>query len=370
VIRGRWLRSGGGGLCLVLGVSLVAACGAGDQPAALHDGAAAPPVEVMSVDPEPSPDPPTDAASDPDAASEPDIEPDLGGRTVGWSSVDDAPALPGRPSSACDSGAAIDSGVHLRRWHDVDRQVIVRVPEPGAPQGHPPPVVFNLHGSAATAAGHDAYVHFSAPAAARGYVVLTPEGMPPEEGGLQVWELFPGIYPDDPGYLASLVDWVGEAMCVDLDRVYATGFSNGSTLTNVVACHTQGRFRAIGAVAAHRFPIVCPSGPVSVIGIHGTGDVIVPYLGGPLLRRPEFWMPPVEETFTAWAQNGRCDIAPRHEEVVPDVVRRRWTGCAEGIQVELYAIEGGGHSWPWVDDPLYPAKIDATTLILDFFDAN
>jgi polyhydroxybutyrate depolymerase len=354
VIRGRWMRSGGGGLCLVLGLLSTAACGA-DAPLGVATADAVTPADLEVV----TSDPPADGRA-------PLV---LGAAAAAAVARTDAPdPVAGRSSPGCDTGASIEGGVHVRRWYDVDRQVIVRLPVAAGP--HPLPVVFNLHGSAADASSHEAFLDLSAPAVQRGYVVLTPEGMPPAEGQLQVWELFPGIYPDDPGYLASLVDWIGEVMCVDLDRIYATGFSNGSTMTNVLACHTGGRFRAIGAVAAHRFPIICPSGAVSVLGIHGTADQIVPYLGGPLLRRPEIWMPPVEETFDQWAQVGGCDLAPRYEVVVADVVRRTWNGCADGVQVVLYSIGGGGHSWPRVDDPLDPGKIDATTLILDFFDAN
>lgn len=336
MIRRRSMRSGGGLLCIVLGLSSVVACGPGDDPnASVH--AQVPPVEAPP--PSPGPSAPTVRA--------------------------------GLPSPACRTGTSIDAGVHTRRWVEVDRQVIVHLPEPQVAVTGPPPVVFSLHGSAASAASHDAFLPFSTPAVERGYVVLIPEGMPPsDEVPLQVWELFPGIYPDDPGYLASLVDWIGSATCVDLDRVYAAGFSNGSTMTNVLACHAGGRFRAVGAVAAHRFPLVCPSGPVSVLGIHGTADSIVPYLGGPLLRRPDIWMPPVEETFDAWAEVGGCDADPRSSSVSGVVVRRDWDGCAPGIDVVLYSLIGGGHAWPRADDPLAPAAIDATTLILDFFDAN
>jgi polyhydroxybutyrate depolymerase len=351
------MRSGGGGLCIVLGLLWVSACGADGG----TNAASAP--QVVDIV----------AETPPIAASEFEVAAwSVGGspRPTAPTTLTVEPVPVSRPSSGCDLGVGIDPGVHLRRWHDVDRQVIVRMPSDAELAPGPAPVVLNLHASAASAASHDAYIHFSQPATDRGYVVLVPEGMPPGEGGLQVWELFPGIYPDDPGYLASLVDWIGEVHCVDLDRVYATGFSNGSTMTNVLACHTGGRFAAIGAVGAHRYPIRCPSGPVSVLGIHGTADGIVPYLGGPLLRRPEIWMPPVEETFDSWAQLGRCDPAPHYAEIAPDVVRRRWVGCARGVNVELYTVEGGGHSWPWADDPLYPGKVDATTLILDFFDVN
>jgi polyhydroxybutyrate depolymerase len=357
VIRGRSVRTGWGGVCIVLGLSSVTACGTDSV-----ERVAVPEAHAVEVGGDPSmPEaapavsrhlvvaPPTSTTAPPPATTIP-------------------PSQRTSPSAGCEVGARLDAGVHRRPWLGVERQVIVRLPSSEAPA--PVPVVFNLHGSAASAATHEAYIHFSAPASQRGYLVLTPEGMPPAEGQFQVWEFLPGVHPDDPGYLASLVDWIAEAHCVDLDRVFATGFSNGATMTNVLACHTGGRFRAVAGVAAHRFPIVCPSGPVSVLGIHGTADPIVPYLGGPLLRRPEIWMPPVEETFDQWARAGRCEVAPRFEVVAEEVTRRTWSRCARDAQVVLYSVEGGGHGWPWAGDPMHPGKIDATTVILDFFDLH
>jgi polyhydroxybutyrate depolymerase len=341
-------------VCIILGLLSAAACGADTGGRALPEAHAvevaggpqrqAAELDLAAAEGEPGSIPPTSPV--PEAEPHPD----------------------GTPSTGCTLGVGLEAGVHLRPWLGVERQVIVR--PPAIDVVAPVPVVLNLHGSAASAATHEAFIHFSQPAAARGFLVLTPEGMPPDEAEHQVWEFFPGVHPDDVGYLASLVDWVGEAHCVDLDRVFAAGYSNGSTMTNVLACHTSGRFRAVAGVGAHRFPIICPSGPVSVLGIHGTADPFVPYLGGHLIRRPDIWMPPVEETFDLWAASAGCDPAPRFEVVAPDVTRRLWGKCDSGAQVALYAVIGGGHEWPWVDDPMYPGKLDATTTILDFFEAH
>lgn len=354
------MRSGWAGLCIALGL-LATACGV-DSPVGAPSEAHAGIIEAEGSDPPHAGGDPRSGRTSPDDAAGAALA--LGIETVS------AQASPGRPSAACRSGATISAGVHSRPWVGVDRQVIVHLPIPD-PREQVPPVVFSLHGSAASGESHDAWLDFSEPATERGYVVLVPEGMPPtDEAPLQVWELFPGIDPDDPGYLASLVDWIGGATCVDLNRVFVTGFSNGSALANVVACHTEGRFRAIGAVAAHRFPLVCPSGPVSVLGIHGTDDWIVPYEGGPLLRRPDIVMPPVEETFESWAEVAECASEPVVEPVTADVVSHHWGGCVAGTEVVLYEVVGGGHAWPSPGDPLAPATVDATALILDFFDAH
>ena len=54
------------------------------------------------------------------------------------------------------------------------------------------------------------------------------------------------------------------------------------------------------------------------------------------------------------------------------MTRRVYPDCDDGAEVELYTIDGGGHTWPGspIDVPRLGAntdQIDATDLILDFF---
>jgi polyhydroxybutyrate depolymerase len=52
----------------------------------------------------------------------------------------------------------------------------------------------------------------------------------------------------------------------------------------------------------------------------------------------------------------------------------RWTyeGCDDGIDVELYSVEGGGHTWPGSAIEIGPTTktVDATKIALDFFDSH
>ena len=62
------------------------------------------------------------------------------------------------------------------------------------------------------------------------------------------------------------------------------------------------------------------------------------------------------------------------------VARQRWMGCRAGVAVELYAVEGGGHTWPGGPDLSTTAafarlgattqEVSATALMLAFFRAH
>lgn len=61
--------------------------------------------------------------------------------------------------------------------------------------------------------------------------------------------------------------------------------------------------------------------------------------------------------------------------VASDVERRTYPGCRDGTAVELYVIDGGGHTWP--GSPGAPEKlgptttsIDATALMWAFFERH
>ena len=77
----------------------------------------------------------------------------------------------------------------------------------------------------------------------------------------------------------------------------------------------------------------------------------------------------------AWAESGGCDPEADLEPIGDDVVRHDFPDCDEGVDVVFYSIEGGGHTWPGSAIVIGPPElttqtIDATEIILDFFDAH
>jgi len=110
---------------------------------------------------------------------------------------------------------------------------------------------------------------------------------------------------------------------------------------------------------------------VSVIAFHGTDDKLVPFEGGPV---GDLRAPPVEDSLQQWAEHDECTSGPQDERVSDHVRLRRYDDCAGGATVELYAVEGGGHTWPGatIDVPLGATthEISATDLMWAFFEAH
>lgn len=72
-----------------------------------------------------------------------------------------------------------------------------------------------------------------------------------------------------------------------------------------------------------------------------------------------------------WTAHNRCTTGPRRAQT-GSVIREAYTGCRDGADVVLYAIQGGGHAWPggqrgwfFLDEPT--PEISASEVMLDFF---
>jgi len=88
-----------------------------------------------------------------------------------------------------------------------------------------------------------------------------------------------------------------------------------------------------------------PSAPVSVFVFHGTADRLVPFDRG----STKFQIGPVRTDNSVavafWVKEDGCSPVPHHEES-SEVHVDTYSGCKAGTGVQLYAIQGGHHTWP------------------------
>ena len=206
------------------------------------------------------------------------------------------------------------------------------------------------------------------------FVLVTPQGT----GDRPHWNFtdFELGGPDDVSFIRDLLDTLESRLCIDPSRVYATGISNGAAMSVRLACDLADRVAAVGAVAGLYYPRDCPSTrPVPVIAFHGTDDPVVPFEGGQIAAGLRLSIRPIEESAADWAKHDGCGRGPEQERVAESVRLVRYTGCEWEAAVDLYIIEGGGHTWPGaaIDVPPLGAtthEIVATDLIWAFFEAH
>ena len=170
----------------------------------------------------------------------------------------------------------------------------------------------------------------------------------------------------DVRFLDRVISDVATVRRIDLSRVYAFGVSAGGIMAYRLACDLPGRITGVGAVAASMQLDDCqPSRPISVVALHGTGDQLVPYEGGRILGGALRPAPPAMAVAERWASLDSCP-AGGEVQVEGIVTTTTWSRCADGTEVRLVTIEGGGHNWYAPDFGMPNGAIDATASVLVF----
>jgi polyhydroxybutyrate depolymerase len=235
------------------------------------------------------------------------------------------------------------------------------------------PLVLNYHGLGSNALEQERYSDFPSLADREGFIVATPQGT----GQPQEWYLYGPVesgYVDDFAFTNRLIDDISAHYCIDASRIYATGISNGGGMTSLVGCALSDRIAAIAPVAGSPYAEErCRgAGPVPVIAFHGTDDPLVPFEPSPGIGRLDLFSAGVRNNMHDWAQHNGCDLTLKTQRVAADVVLESYSSCNNDADVELYVIEGGGHTWPGAarDVDILGAtthSISATELAWSFF---
>jgi polyhydroxybutyrate depolymerase len=265
------------------------------------------------------------------------------------------------------------------RVEGVERSYFLYVPASHRGTGSPA-LVLVFHGAGGRAQGFARHTGFSAVAEREGFVVVYPQGLE------RRWNdgRGRGSTHDDVGFVRVLVDTLRRELGVDPRRIYATGISNGAMFSYRLACDLPGVLAAIAPVAG-ALPVQLAPGcghttAVSVVSFQGTAVRLVPYAGGGVGRRRGSVLG-AERSIAFWGEIDGCAGQPS-TTIEPDRVRdgtrvRRleYADCREGRAVELYTIEGGGHTWPGGPGVglivgRVSRELDATQLIWAFFAAH
>ena len=260
--------------------------------------------------------------------------------------------------------------------HDgIQRNYIVYIPEiyDGSSAV---PLVLNFHGYGSNATQQMFYGDFRDIADTEGFLLVHPEGT--LSNGNQFWNVgFPGTTSstiDDVGFTEALIDELANSYAIDLDRVYATGMSNGGFMSFLLACQLSEKIAAVASVTGSMTPGTfndCNAQhPTPVLQIHGTNDSVVPYDGNSI------WTLPIVDVVSYWVNYNNCDTTPT-TTTFPDldlsdgstVEHSVYEDGDLGSTTEHMKVIGGGHTWPGsiINTPGTNQDIDASMEIWSFF---
>jgi polyhydroxybutyrate depolymerase len=222
------------------------------------------------------------------------------------------------------------------------------------------PLIFVLHGGGGSASNMELLTRgaFNRIADREGAIVVYPEGVDRHwNDGRDLPETAARENIDDVGFILALIEEVARQYSLDRGRIYATGISNGGFMSMRLACDAAGTFAAVApvtAVLSEKLGARCaPTRPVAIMIINGTEDPLVPWTGGMVkvlgVSRGAVWS--ADRTFERWLELDGC--RPRGDGALTDndpadktavVVHRE--RCRDNVEVRLYEVRGGGHTWP------------------------
>ena len=296
-----------------------------------------------------------------------------------------------RASAGCGSRPPVlggTSGTIAMRVGDLDREFVLHLP-PGHQGNTPLSLMLDFHGYTGNAPGEEAYTGLSFHADKHGYAVVYPQGTgfvtdqgqtitswndlagsasPGPEGPICSDEADKYASPpecgeptpcnwatchDDLAFVGAMLDQLEATLCIDLDRVYATGMSNGGMFVHRLGCDMADRFAAIapvGGTLARGFRCAADSStPIAMMNIYGSQDLYVSQRGD--TSSDGYYYESAEAVMKTWAGSNAQDC---NAETVPYETSQdgqlglacvQHDNCSTGVEV-VHCTWDGAHDWP------------------------
>ncbi|GAA2982471.1 alpha/beta hydrolase family esterase [Actinokineospora diospyrosa] len=284
----------------------------------------------------------------------------------------DAPHNSAIPSTGCQyTSTTLPLGQSVARTivsGGLTRQYLIHLPTTYQP-GQLKPLVLAFHGRKGD--GHDieAYSEIDD----LNTIAVYPVGAKGEDDE-RAWQGAPyAAAVDDVQFVRDLLDSLQATLCVDPNRIFAVGKSNGGGFVSLLACQLPQRIAAFGVVAGAFYPgtlSACgnPTAPVPIIDFHGTADSVIAYTGDSSNHGQP--LPTVMSWAQAWANRASCAPTPVTAQLSSEVVGVTWGSCLPHKDVLHLKIVTGDHTWPGAPVSSGPGKttqqIGATTTIWSF----
>ena len=258
------------------------------------------------------------------------------------------------------------------------------------------PLVLSFHGFGFSGPAHHVSTDLTTVADRENFIVVSPQGSVAPVFEQTFWNTesgqpppgFEGDLVDDVGFTDVLIDDLSSRLCIDADRVHATGLSNGGFFSSRLACDLPSRIASVATVAGVFDPPGCgDERTVPILAIHGTSDPVVPFdasasnLGAILALDDDAVFAllvgqrePVPQIIDRWATANGCTPEVTTTEVSETVERRDFEGC--DTTTAFVIVTGGGHTWPGTP-PQFEAIVGptdqtfpASEMIWDWFAAH
>ena len=209
------------------------------------------------------------------------------------------------------------------------------------------PVIIQFHGGSGTS--KEAYYregNLNGVADSEGILMIYPQA---DISTGSVWNTLHSdegnkVSADDFGFIAAIIDRLGEDNRIDTSRIYVAGYSNGAAMAYQIACHMNERIAGF-VVHSGNFPLEEVTNneyPCNIAGetpgliFNGTADMTRPLDGIPTYAvsvrdGAQWWADQNDSVSKTTSQDGN--------------IERTIYASEAGTEVQLFIVEGGGHVW-------------------------
>lgn len=178
---------------------------------------------------------------------------------------------------------------------------------------------------------------------------------------------------DDLRYTEMVLEHLMNKYCVDVDRVYLVGYTEGGGFANILACdprfsrHFAGMALMAPALYRDLDDDYCKHAkvPMPILEVHGENDGAFPYWGAP--SRIVGALPAIPDWIRRWVRRNSCDSTPKKTKLVN----------AEGVSSDKYTCHGElgfvehiratRHGYNWMTDH---TVLDTSPIILSFLNSH
>lgn len=252
-----------------------------------------------------------------------------GGAESGGSGTGGAETGGGGAVTCPDGGWTAGKQTITTQWDGQAREYVVYIPQ-SYTGTTAVPLLMVIHGAHNTPGLAESWSQMDPIADENGFIIIYP-------AGLDCWNVGGTVLPgcsaadDDVGFLNNVIAEVESQSCIDTERVYVTGISNGSMMAQYMGCHFTDTFAAAGGVAAAGG--CTPSRPLPFFYVLGTADDIVGWDNG--------------ANALNWAKRNNCNtttpVTVYDQDTNTCIV---YQDCDAGVEVEFCTVTGMPHCWP------------------------
>ena len=234
--------------------------------------------------------------------------------------------------------------------HDgIDREYVLHVPN--SYNGNSSvPLVFNFHGGSGSATNQRYLSDMDQVADTAGFIVVYPQGSVLLDGS-SYWNSMIATEgskgtADDIGFISFLIDEISLNYNIDLEKVYACGYSNGGDLSISLACYLSDKISAAapvsGLMSLESDSLCQPQENTGVFLINGTADNSRPYNG-----INDYYLS-IESALLFWSNHHGSDstiIENFMDSNNNNIDHYKYLNLNGQSYLEHYKIINGGHDW-------------------------